>query len=225
VEWSFKRCPEPAAEKAPPLPPSPPEPFRLGMLMWGEAAFTGEADKQAVGGRLYTDGPIAGARSDHPLRLTVQLDITSVPGETFSLTDVATFGRGADLGVGIAWTWARTEVGDQVFTTSPYVRGGFVTSFADEVLDRYLRRVEAGVEFAVALSPDQRARFRVGYCRDERSYIGTGQLCLAGEVPIGSKGVVFGGDALVNLSRATVSPQADIFRLYGGVDVTRMWTR
>lgn len=210
------------AEQPLALPPPDDPGFRLGVVTWGEASFAGQADQLTYGGRVSTDGPVANPWG-RPLRLSVRLDITSTPGEAFDPADVTTFGRSAEARVGMTYRIASASYGGQAITTAVYAEGGFVTSMADQVLDRYLRQLGLGLEFAVAMG-EQAARLRVGYARDERGgYIGAGQIALAGEVPLGGKGLVLGGDALLGTSRATVSRQADIFRVWVGLDVSRLW--
>lgn len=191
---------------------------RLELLGTATAGLTGDDQQMIYGGRLAVDGPVAGALRQ--LRIGVELDLSGVAGETPSLADASTWGRGVRVRSGLRYTLARRDDG---ISTSAYLSGGFLTAIGDEVLDRYLREFSLGVEFAVDASDGvPGARLRLGYCRSEEAgYIGAGQVCLSGHVPLGfTRGaLVLGGDATLNLSRAVVTPQRDVLRLYVGASL------
>lgn len=201
----------------------PAEPVRgvsIEATTWSMVGFTADANRMTLGGRFAVDGPIANPWG-HPARLYVGLDIAAVPGQAFDLASVETWGRSAELRLGTSLRIARATAGEQAITTSLYLQAGFATAIGDELLDRYLRHVQAGVLFEGG-----GASLRLGYCRAEAAgYIGLGQVCVAGQAPIpGSHGIaVLGGDAAVNLSRAVITPQRDIFRVYIGVSLDQGW--
>lgn len=209
-----------------PLPPAaaPLEPgFRLQLATWGEANASGGSEEVTYGGRLAAEGPLANAWR-RPLRIYVSLDVGAAPGETFDPSDVGTWARAADVTVGTAYRLARRTVEKQRISTGLYFEGGFTTALEGEVLDRYKRQMGLGLVFAVALDANRSAFLRVGYTRDElQGYIGAGGIRVVGQVPIGDKGVLLGGEALVNLSRATQTQQHDQFRLWAGVDLSRLY--
>lgn len=188
-----------------------------------EALFSGDANKLTYGGRISVDGPIANPWS-RPFRLRIDLALSSTPGQSFQLSDLETYGRTARLSFGTTLQLARPLFAEnQKITTALYAGAGFTTALEDKLLDRYLRRMELSLEFRVVpADPTKKgaAFFRIGYCRDEvAGYIGVGQACIAGEVPItGTGGVlIFGGESLLNMSRATTSRQRDSLAFYLGV--------
>lgn len=211
------------------IPASAEQPgFRLGVVTWAEANYSGEANSIAGGGRIVADGPVANLHS-RPLRVNVRLDLSSTPDAAFDLADLSTYGRTAEARVGFTYRLWRDDhdAGEQSVSTSLYAEGGFITALRDEpVRDRYHRLMELGAQFDVRMTKadHQAALLRIGYARDESAgYVGIGQIALAGEVPIGGKGLLFGGRALLNLSRASVSPQRDRFQVFVGLDVSRLY--
>ena len=200
--------------------PAPPEPFRMSLQGWTLAGFSGEADSEfTYGGRIEVDGPIATFWTTKTFRMFGRLDLGTLPGETTSFSSVDTFSQSATFRGGAYLQLAESFPTNQRITTSVIGWAGFATMFADEVLDRYLRSFGIGVRLAEEVSG---ANITLSYCRDEAGgYIGVGQICVGGSVPIigTDRTLILGGNALLNLSRATVSQQRDTFTLYLGVDV------
>lgn len=202
-----------------PIPLPSPEPLRLGLQAWSLAGFSGKAaDRFTYGGRIFADGPVANTWG-RPLRMFARLDISALPGQSVSFTNVETFGRSAEFRGGIYLALAESRPVGQHITTSLIGWGGFATIRDDDISDRYLRSGGVGLRLAEEIGGSE---ITVAWCRDEAAgYIGAGQICVGGFVPIGAtKGaMVVGGNAVLNLSRASVTPQRDIFRFFVGVSV------
>lgn len=216
---------EPVQRLAAPPPiipePEPVEPgLRLQMLTWGEAGLSGEAETSYVfGGRIRADGPIANT-FHQPLRMFAALDISAEPGQQLSLASVETFGRSAELRAGMYLRLAESRPVGQHITTSLLAYGGFATMLNGQYLDRYRRSGGIGIRLAEEVGGSE---IVVSWCRDESAgWIGpVGQLCVAGAVPIaGTNGaLLLGGQAVLNLSRATVSQQRDTLTLWVAASV------
>jgi hypothetical protein len=235
-EWEWNACPppverlafdeipvpEPEPEAPPVLPPTPApsEPgLRLGLQAWSLAGFSGAADERVTyGGRISADGPVAHAWRA-PVRMFAVLDLSALPGQALNLTSVESFGRSAEFRGGLYVRLAESWPAAQHITTSIVGWGGFATMMDGEFLDRYLRSGGIGLRLAEEVGG---AELVLAWCRDEAAgYIGAGQVCVSGSVPIaGTKGaMVLGGNAVLNLSRASVTPQRDRFVVFAGVSV------
>jgi hypothetical protein len=217
----------------PPDPPLPPPPVAaasleqeqepglfLGLQAWSLAGFSGTAEERfTYGGRMLADGPVANPFGK-PLRMFARLDLSTLPGRVFNIADVETFGRSAEFRGGIYQRLAQSRHPEgQRVTTSAVAWGGFATIRDDRIADRYLRSVGVGVRLA---EESVGAELIVGWCRDEAAgYIGAGSVCVSGSAPmIGTRGaLVLGGNAVLNLSRASVTPQRDILRVWVGVSI------
>lgn len=212
----------PLEEKSEEPVPVPERGLTLGFQTWGVAGFSGEAeDRFTYGGRLSADGPVANPWS-RPLRMFARLDLTTQPGTTATFTNIEEFARSAEFVGGTYYRLADNRSGGQHITTSFVAWAGFATLRDGEVADRYTRKIGFGIRLAEETSG---AEVTVSYCRDEAAgYVGAGQVCVTGSVPlVFTKGImVMGGDAVLNMSRATVSPQRDIFRLMIGVAVDQV---
>lgn len=242
--WEWLDCPPPLEERpAEPLfdeavipePEAPPEPLpapafelepepdeaglRVALEAWTLVGFSGAAGERVTyGGRLAADGPVA-LRGTGAVRMFAVLDLTAQPGEVLSFTDVETIGRAAEFRAGAYVRLAERRPPGQHVTTSVVAWGGFATVLEDVIADRYLRSGGLGVRLAEEVGG---AYIMAGWCRDEAAgYIGLGQVCVRGSVPVaGTKGtVVVGGQAVLNLSRATVTPQRDRFELHVGASI------
>lgn len=213
---------EPAAPPAPPpalVPLEPERGLRLGLQAWSLAGFSGAAEERLTyGGRILADGPVAHAWRA-PVRMFARLDLSALPGQALNFASVESFGRSAEFRGGLYVRLAEARPEDQHITTSVVGWAGFATLTEGEFLDRYKRSFGLGVRLAEETGG---AELVVGYCRDEAAgFIGFGQVCVGGSVPMaGTSGaIVLGGNAVLNLSRASVSPQRDIFRVFVGVSV------
>lgn len=213
--WAFKECPKPPPAAAVVREPAP---FRLAVRALSMAGFSGEAERRVTyAGRVLADGPLANTWGK-PARVFVDLDISALPGQTFNLGAEA-FGRTAELRAGTYLTLAERWVGEQRITTSIVGWAGFATAIEGELRDRYMRSVGIGVRLAEETTG---ARIIVGWTRNEAAgYQGAGQVAVIGEAPIaGTNGaLVIGGDALLGLSRASVTAQRDVLRLYMGASL------
>lgn len=210
---------EAGAVRIPDAPPDEPG-LRLGLQAWSLAGFSGTAEERVTwGGRLLVDGPLA-HHGRGAVRIFARLDFSALPGETaVSFVSVESFGRSAEMTGGAYVRLAERFPKGQHITTNAIVWGGFATMREGEFLDRYLRSGGVGLRLA---EEESGAEISVSYCRVEAAgYIGAGQVCIGGSASLpGTNGaLVMGGDAVLNMSRATVSPQRDIFRLWLGASV------
>jgi hypothetical protein len=202
------------------VPPEPIRGFSFHITGWGEALLADQENEVTYGGRLLVDGPLANPWQ-HPLRLRIDLKLSATPGRDLNFTDLTTFGRTATANFGTTFHLSALDVGDQHISTSLYSGIGFTTALEDSLLEEFLRRFELGFEFRVDAADFEPAFFRISYCRDKvAGYIGLGQLCLAGELPVANArgvSVLFGGEALLNMSKAVTTPQRDLLRFYVGL--------
>lgn len=189
---------------------------RFDVITWGQAAYSGVANRLTVGGRISIDGPLA-LGEDAPARIYVDLDITAMPGQSLDFTSVEAFGRSAEVNLGLYRRIGGVEVGGQTITTSVFAEGGFATALEQDPVERYIRHGSIGFRLAEEKSGTE---LFLAACRHEAAgEFGWGQLCLAGQVPLAfTRGVlVLGGDAIIAVGPRDRYRQRDVLRLFVGV--------
>jgi len=195
-------------------------PLTIAAQAGGLVTLTGEDTALTPAATIDVDGPLA-IGEGAPLRVRVELRLTTLPGESIDLADPQTF-RGATVDVSLRRIVGRLASGDQEITTAVVALAGFGTRLSAEPgpVDRLIRRYAGGVRLAEARSG---AELAVLFGRDELAAeaFGLGQVLVRGRVPVpATAGVAhLVGDAVLSVGREDgardvlrVGVQADLGR-------------
>ena len=166
------------------------DPVSMAVTGGGMVNLAGDADATVTPEAfIEVDGPLALGKTAIG-RVYARLGITSLPGETVDLTDVATF-RAAEVDFGAYRILGHLKVGDQVITTAAVGEWGFssVLPGTPDPLQRLIRHYGGGVRLDERSSG---ASLTFLYGRDEAAGPrGWGQWIVYGQVPVmGTDGIV-----------------------------------